>query len=165
MECDVSYPEFDLALAHVRVFADQVRHEQRLRIDPMVMARQSAEVEPVPLAVEAEFALGLPQRPLQQTRGQAPPFEPANDRLLQDSGAGPPLDHVTSFQLEHRAVDAGGPHDVSDGEPGRPRPDDHDRTTPCFGGFGSIGGDRSPQPVSRFREDDAHRPHASCPVT
>ena len=59
--------------AHVRVLPHQVRHQQRLRIDEVMVPGQLGVPEPVALAVEAELALACAAAP-------APAAGPASPR-------------------------------------------------------------------------------------
>lgn len=88
MEAYVADTEADVAATHVGVLAHMVGHEQRLGVDEVVLPGQFGVAEAVPLTREAELALRVPLRALEQLRGEPTPVEGAHRPLLDDSRPG-----------------------------------------------------------------------------
>jgi hypothetical protein len=62
--------EPDVAVPHIGVLTHQIRDEQRLGVDVMVLPRQSTVGEAVSAAVEPELTRGVPLRLPQQVPGE-----------------------------------------------------------------------------------------------
>ncbi len=129
-------PEANLPAAYVGVLAHQVRHQQGLRVDKVVTARQLAVGETIPFTVEAELARGVQLRPVQQVPGEAPLLQGPHGPFLDDPGPGPLFDERAGLGLQHQAVHGGGPQDVADGQTGGTGAHDNDRETVRGAGAG-----------------------------
>ncbi len=140
----VLHAETDVAAAYVGVLPYQVRHQQRLRVDEMVPARQVAVVEPVPLAAEAELARVVRLGPRRQVCRQAAPVEFAHGPFLDDARSRAGLDELPALGLQDHAVDGGCPQEGAHGEPGGPGAHDDDRS--AFLGCGVGAGGRGDHP-------------------
>lgn len=96
----VAFAEADVATRLVRVGADQIRHQQLLRIDEVTVSRQLAVPESVALTREPEFALAVRLRLFQQPVGQAAPLEGAYRPLLDEAGAGALFDELSALRFQ-----------------------------------------------------------------
>lgn len=128
MQCDVAHREAGVTAAYVDVLADEVRHQQRLWIHPVMTTSQFGVGEAVAFAVEAELAGGVPLGPRQEVVRQAALPQAEDGPLLDDAGTRPPLDELTALRLQYDAVDGRGPQDVADGETRGARAHDDDRS-------------------------------------